>query len=334
MANPVETGKGWRRRSLGPAALALVAGIRPARAETWPSRPIRLIVGYPAGASTDIFARLLAEDMRARFGQPVVVENRPGANGALGAAAVAAAAPDGDTLLASNTSTMTVNHLLYRDIRYHPLRDLLPVASVTVSPFILAANPNNPRLRAARNLAELVALAKERPGSITYGSAGNGNLQHLNMELFCSMAGIRLLHVPYRGAAPAQTALVAGEVDLVFETPSAMPLFQAGTLRPIASSGATRWRDLPEVPTVAESGYPDFTATFWNGLVAPANLPPPILERLHQAVVAAAESPATRQPLLAQGDIIVLDPVRFRERIARDIERNAEVIRSAGIEMQ
>ena len=328
---------GLRRRDLATVALGAASALaaRPAAADpSWPSRPVRFIVGYPAGASTDLCARILAEDMRTRLGQPVVVENRTGANGSIGAAAVASAPPDGHTLLVSNTSTMTVNHLLYRDIRYHPLRDLLPVASVTVSPFVLAVNPNNPRTRSVRGLQGLVALAKERPVGVVYGSAGNCNLQHLNMELFGRIAGVRMLHVPYRGAALAQNALVAGEVDVVLETPSAVPLFRSGVLAPVASTGAARWRDLPEVPTAAEAGYPDFVATFWNGLVAPAGLPPAIVERLHRAVEEAAQAPATRQLLLAQGDIVVLGPAPFRERIERDIGRNAEVIRSAGIEMQ
>jgi tripartite-type tricarboxylate transporter receptor subunit TctC len=324
---------GVPRRRLAPVLGALAVASR-AAAETWPSRPVKLIVGYPAGASTDICARILAEDLRVRLGQPVVVENRPGANGSLGAAAVAASSPDGHTLLVSNTSTMTVNHLLYRDIRYHPLRDLLPVTSITISPFILAISPGNPRTRTVRSLADLVALAKARPGGITYGSGGNGNLQHLNMELFASIAGIRLLHVPYRGAAPAENALLAGEVDLMLQTPSAVPLFQSAMLTPLASTGATRWRDLPEVPTAVEAGYADFIATFWNGLVAPANTPPPIIDRLLQAVTEAVAAPATRRLLLAQGDVMVLDPLSFRARIAEEIERNAAVIRSAGIEMQ
>ncbi len=334
MPEPVRTGSRLDRRALISAIGPLAVASQRATADAWPSRPVRLIVGYPAGASTDLCARILAEDMRTRVGQPVVVENRPGANGSLGAAAVAAAPPDGHTLLVSNTSTMTVNHLLYRDIRYHPLRDLLPVASITVSPFVLAISPNNPRMRSVRRLQDLIALAKEKPGSMTYGSAGNGNLQHLNMELLSGIAGIRLLHVPYRGAALAQNALVAGEVDVVLETTSTIPLFQSGVLTPIASSGAARWRDIPEVPTVAESGYPDFVATFWNGLVAPANTPSVIVDRLHRAVEEASQAPVTRRLLLAQGDIVVLEPRRFRERIAQDIERNTVVIRAAGIEMQ
>jgi tripartite-type tricarboxylate transporter receptor subunit TctC len=272
--------------------------------------------------------------MRTRLPQPVIVENRPGANGALGAAAVAAAEPDGHTLLVSNTSTMTVNHLLYRDIRYHPLRDLLPVTTITLSPFLLATSPKSPRTKAIRSLAELVALAKAQPGGLSYGSGGNGNLQHLDMEQFAAAAGIRLLHVPYRGAAPAENALVAGDVDLMLETPSATPLMRSGALTPTACTGATRWRELPEVPTLAESGYPDLTFTFWNGLVAPAGLPAAILDRLVGLMEAAAAAPATRQLLLGQGEVMVLHPEAFRDRIAADIERNAVVIRSAGIEMQ
>ncbi len=324
------------RRALGAAGLVALArpGLAQTDAAAWPNRPVRLIVGYPAGGSTDVCARILAEDFRTRLPQPAVVENRTGANGSLGAAHVAAAT-DGHTLLVSNTSTMTVNHLLLRDARYHPLRDLLPIATITVSPFILVVNARNPRTQGVRSLQDLVAMAKRRPGEITYGSAGIGNLQHLNMELLLSMAGIRVLHVPYRGSSVATNALVAGEVDLLLETPTTGgPLIQAGTFAPLASTGATRWRELPEVPTVAEAGYPDFTATFWNGLVAPANTPPVVVDRLDGLVRQAAEAPGARRLLLTQGDVMVLGPREFRDRIALDIERNAAVIKAAGIEMQ
>jgi tripartite-type tricarboxylate transporter receptor subunit TctC len=262
------------------------------------------------------------------------VENRPGANGSLGAAAVAASPPDGHTLLLSNTSTMTVNHLLYRDIRYHPLRDLLPVASITLSPFILAGSPKSPRTRSIRTVAELLALARANPGGLSYGSGGIGNLQHLYMEQIAATLGIRLLHVPYRGGAPAESALVAGDVDLMLDTPAGIPLMRSGALIPIACTGAGPWRDLPEVPTLAESGYQDLVFTFWNGLVAPAGLPPAILDRLVGLMEAAAAAPATRQLLLSQGEVMVLRPEAFRARIAADIERNAAVIKAAGIEMQ
>ena len=324
------------RRALGAAVLAAPAkpGLAQTDAAAWPNRPVRLIVGYPAGGSTDICARILAEDFRTRLHQPVVVENRTGANGSLGAAHVAAAT-DGHTLLVSNTSTMTVNHLLYRDTRYHPLRDLLPIATITISPFILAINPRNPRTQGVRTLQDLIALAQRQPGRVTYASAGVGNLQHLHMEQLLAVAGVQMLHVPYRGSSLATNAMVAGEVDVLLDTPTTGgPLIEAGTFAALATTGETRWRELPEVPTVREAGYPDFTAVFWNGLVAPANTPPELVQRLYAMMQAAAESPTARPPLLAQGDIFVLDPVRFRSRIAADIERNAAAIKAAGIEMQ
>src|SRR5689334_11370858 len=276
------------RRALGAAALAAMT--RPGLAETdasaWPNRPVRLIVGYPAGGSTDICARILAEDFRTRLPQPVV-ENRTGANGSLGAAQVAAST-DGHTLLVSNTSTMTVNHLLYRETHYHPLRDLLPIATITISPFILVINPRNPRTQGVRTLQDLIALAQRRPGRVTYASAGVGNLQHLHMEQLLAVAGVQMLHVPYRGSSLATNAMVAGEVDALLDTPTTGgPLIQAGTFAALATTGETRWRELPEVPTVKEAGYPDFTAVFWNGLVAPANTPPELVQRLYAMMQAA-----------------------------------------------
>lgn len=323
-----------RRRALLGTLLAsptLAAG--PEAGRDWPSRPVRLIVGYPAGASTDLCARILAEDMRRRLPQPVIVENRPGANGSLGAAFVAEAEPDGHTLLVSNTSTMTANHLLYRDIRYDPLRDLLPVSTITLSPFILSVSGKSRQRAQMRSLAAIIELARSRPEGLTYGSGGIGNLQHLNMELLARKAGIRLLHVPFRGAAPAENALVAGDVDLLLETPSAVPLIRDRAIDAVAVTGATRWRDLPEVPTLAEAGLPGLVLTFWNGLVAPAGLPPAIRDRLVGLMQAASEAPETRRLLLSQGEVMVLPPEAFRERVAADIARNAALIREAGIEM-
>ena len=326
----------FRRRALGAAALPMLATPRLGQADpaAWPNRPVRLIVGYPAGGSTDICARILAEDFRTRLPQPMVVENRTGANGSLGAAHVAAAT-DGHTLLISNTSTMTVNHLLYRDTRYQPLRDLLPIATITISPFILVINPRNPRTQGVRTLQDLIALARRQPGQVTYASAGVGNLQHLHMEQLLTLADIRMLHVPYRGSSVATNAMVAGEVDVLLDTPTTGgPLIQAGTFAALATTGEARWRELPQVPTVKEAGYADFSAVFWNGLVAPANTPPELVQKLYAMMQVAAASPPARAPLLAQGDIFVLDPMRFRERISADIERNAAAIKAAGIEMQ
>lgn len=327
--------RGIGRRRLGAAALAALAVPRLARADAaWPTRPVRLIVGYPAGGSTDVCARILAEDFRTRLPQPVVVENRTGVNGALGAAHVAQST-DGHTLLVSNTSTMTVNHLMYRDARYHPLRDLTPIATITISPLIFVINPRNPRLAGVRSLADLVALARRQPGRITYASAGVGNLQHLHMEQFLALAGAGMLHVPYRGSSLATNAMVAGDVDVLLDNPTTGgPLIAAGTFAALAVTGETRWRDLPDVPTVQESGYPDYVVLFWNALVAPASTPEPLVQRLHAMMRAAAENPAARAPLLAQGDILVLDPPSLRARIVAEIERNAAIIKAAGIEMQ
>jgi tripartite-type tricarboxylate transporter receptor subunit TctC len=330
MRSPLDGG----RRMLLLAASGLLAAPRLARAESWPTRPVRLVVGYPAGGSTDICARILAEDLRSRLPQPVLVENRTGANGSLGAAFVAAAT-DGHTLLVSNTSTMAVNHLLYRDARYVPLRDLIPVASITISPFMIVINPKNPRLAGVKTLQDLVALAKRDPGKVSYASAGVGNLQHLNMELFLRQAGIEMLHVPYRGSSLATNAMVAGDVDVLLDTPTTGgPLAQNGTFAALAVTGETRWRELPAVPTVGEAGYPGFTAVFWNGLVAPAHTPGELITRFYGLIRQVADQPSARQGLLAQGDIFVLDPTAFRARIALDIERNAAVIKAAGIEMQ
>jgi tripartite-type tricarboxylate transporter receptor subunit TctC len=230
------------RRALGVAALSTLAspGLAQTDAAFWPNRPVRLIVGYPAGGSTDICARILAEEFRTRLPQPTVVENRTGANGSLGAAHVAAAT-DGHTLLVSNTSTITMNHLLYRDTRYHPLRDLLPVATITISPFILVINP---RTQGVRTLQDLIALAQRQPGRVTYASAGVGNLQHLHMEQLLTVAGAQMLHVPYRGSSVATNAMVAGEVDVLLDTPTTGgPLIQAGTFSASATTGETRWRE-------------------------------------------------------------------------------------------
>lgn len=324
------------RRALGVAAASALARPHSIHAETvaWPNRPVRLVVGYPAGGSTDICARILAEDFRTRLPQPIVVENRIGANGSLGAAYVASAT-DGHTLLVSNTSTMTVNHLLYRDTRYDPLRDLLPIATITISPFVLVINSRNPRTQGVNTLQDLIALSRRQPGQVTYASAGVGNLQHLHMEQLLAAAGVQMLHVPYRGSSLATNAMVAGEVDVLLDTPTTGgPLIQAGSFTALATTGETRWRELPDVPTVKEAGYPEFVAVFWNGLIGPANIPLELVNRLHALMQSTAASPTARPPLLAQGDIFVLDPAHFRSRIVADIERNAAAIKASGIEMQ
>ena len=303
-------------------------------AQTYPSQPIRFVVGFSPGSATDLVARYLAEDIRQRLGQPIVVENRAGANGSIAATMVARAPPDGYTILISNASTMTTNHLLYKDIKYDPLVDLTPVALVVSAPFILVINPENPKTKSVTNFADFVKLAKSKPDLINYGSGGVGNLAHLSSELLGATIGARMVHVPYPGAAPAQAALLSGEVDAVFDVPNGVPLIKSGRLKALAVTTPVRWRDLPDVPTVAESGYPAYVTSFWTGVVAPAKTPRPVIDTLYKAVAAATEDAKTRALLLTQGNIDVIDGAAFRQKIAHEGELNAEVLKKAGIDKQ
>ena len=325
----------WKGLSGLLLSAALVGlGSASAPAQTYPSQPIRFVVGFSPGSATDLVARYLAEDMRQRLGQPIVVDNRAGANGSIGATTVARAAPDGYTILVSNASTMTTNHLLYKDIKYDPLVDLTPVALVVSAPFVLVINPDNPKTKSVQNFADFVKLAKSKPDQINYGSGGVGNLAHLAGELLGATIGARMVHVPYPGAAPAQAALLSGEVDAVFDTPNGVPLVKSGRLKALAVSTAARWRDLPDVPSVAESGYPAFAVSFWTGVVAPAKTPQPVIDALYKAIAAATEDPKTKEQLLTQGNIDLLDGAAFRKKIAHEGELNAEVLKKAGIAKQ
>lgn len=316
------------------AAGLVGSGAASAVAQSYPSQPIRFIVGFSPGSATDLVARYLAEDLRQRLGQPVVVENRPGANGSIAATMVARAAPDGYTILVSNASTMTTNHLLYKDIKYDPQVDLAPVAMVISAPFVLVINPSNPKTKSVATFADFVKLATAKPESIDYGTGGIGNLAHLSFELLGTTIGARMVHVPYAGAAPAQAALLSNQVDAAFDTPNALPLIRSGRLKALAVSTTVRWRDLPDVPTVAESGYPSFATSFWTGVVAPAKTPQPVIDTLYKAIVAATEDLKTKALLLGQGNIEVLDPTAFAKKIAEEGKLNAEVLKKAGIEKQ
>lgn len=321
------------RRLLLGVPLAALAAPRALRADTYPTRPIRMLVGFAPGNSTDLTARILADELRNQLGQPVIVENRAGANGSLAAAGVASAEADGYTLLVSNASSITVNPLLYRDARYEPLRDFAPITPVTASPFILVVNPQSERMRGVRSMDDLVALARRQPGVLNYGSAGIGNLTHLSVEMLRAVAGLDMVHLPFRGLAAAQASLLAREIDFIFDTPSAVPLVQTGALRALAVTTQARWRDLPEVPTTREAGFADISATFWNAVSAPRRTPQGVQERLWTAINAAVAVPRTRQLLLAQGEIDILSAADFAERIRRETEQNRDTIRRAGVEV-
>ena len=311
-------------------------GLMPALAvgQGYPARPIRFVVGFPAGSITDVMARILAEHVKTRLGQPVLVENKAGANGVLGATEVARAQADGYTVLVSNSSTITVNPLLYRNLQYAPAKDFAPVVLVTAAPFVLAVNPDKDLGAPVASVADLVRVAKAKAGGLSYGSAGLGNLTQLTMELFNGQAGVKMVHVPYKAASVAQTALLAGEVDAVFDTVGVVPQVRAGRLRALAVSTPQRWRDLPDVPTMAEAGYAGFDMSFWLGVLVPAQTPPAIARVLFEAIKSAADVPATRTLLLQQGDVMMLDPRQFAARILKETDDNAATIRRAGITVE
>ena len=273
------------------AAAPLLAAPRLLRAQggggTWPDRPIRLLVPFTPGGSTDILARALGAELGEAFGLPVVVENRGGAGGTIGSDSVAKAAPDGHTLLMGVTGTHGTAPSIYPNLPYDPVRDFQPISRVVTALLVLVAHPGLP----ARTLPDFVAAAKEAPGTLTYGTPGVGTSMHLTGVLFDLRAGTRLVHVPYRGSALALTDLVGGRISTMFgDLLVVLPQVQAGAIRPIAVTSATRNPLLPDVPTMAEAGLPGFEALSWQGLFAPAGTPPAIVARLNAATRSALEA--------------------------------------------
>jgi len=309
---------------------ALLAGLvaAPAAAQGWaPDRPIRLVIPFAAGGSTDVTARLVAQALGERIGQPVVAENRPGAGGNIGAEAVARAAPDGHTLLMGVSGILAANKALYRTLPFDPLRDFAPVSRVAIIPNLIVVNPELP----VRTLAELIAYAKARPGQVNYGSAGAGTSLHLAAALFAARAGVEMVHVPYRGGAPAATDLMAGKIQMI-----ASPLVEvigaveAGQLRPLAVTTPRRSPRLPEVPTVGET-LPGFEIPLWNGILAPAGTPPAAITRLSAAIGDALRSEGLGRRLAEQGsEPAPLSPEDFASFIRAELPRWAEIVTLSG----
>ena len=316
------------RRSLI-AGVAAFGAVRPARAQgSWtPDRPIRLVVPFAPGGSTDVTARLVAEAIAPRLGQPVVIENRPGAGGNIGSEAVARSAPDGHTLVMGTSSTHATNVALYRNLPYQPLRDFAPVSQVSFIPNLLVVHPDVP----ARDLAALIAFGRAQPGRLNFGNAGSGTSQHLSAAMIASKAGIEVTHVAYRGGAPAVTDLIGGKIQAM-----AAPLVeviahvQAGRLRAIAVTTARRSALLPEVPTIAET-IPGFEVALWNGFFAPAGTPPAAVLRISSAVAEAMRSDDMRAKLAQQGsEPVGSTPEVFATFIAAEIPKWAELVRISG----
>ena len=311
------------------AGIAAFAASRPAIAQgQWnPDRPIRLVVPFAPGGSTDVTARLVAEAIAPRLGQPVIIENRPGAGGNIGSEAVARAAPDGHTLVMGTSSTHATNPALYRNLPYQPLRDFAPVGQVAFIPNLLVVNLEVP----ARDLPSLIALAKARPGTLNFGNAGSGTSQHLSAAMIASRAGIEVTHVAYRGGAPAVTDLLGGKIQAM-----AAPLVeviahvQANRLRAIGVTTARRSSLLPEVPTIAET-IPGFEVALWNGILAPAGTPAAAVQRISAAIAEAMRTDDMRAKLAQQGsEPVGSTPEQFAAFIAAEIPKWAELVRISG----
>jgi tripartite-type tricarboxylate transporter receptor subunit TctC len=293
----------------------------------YPDRPIKVLVGFPPGTAADVSTRLLGPKLGERLDQSIVIENKPGASSTIAAEAVVRAAPDGYTLFMATISN-TVNVSLMRDLPFDVATDLAPVALVSTMPNILVIHPTVP----AHSVAELVALVKARPGELTFGSAGNGTILHLSGELFNAMAGIKLVHVPYKGSSQAMVDLLHGQIATMFAPVStALPHMRAGTIRALATTGAQRAAVAPELPTMIEAGYPGFETGVWCGLLAPAATPPAIVARLAGAVAAAQRAPELQAQYAAQGiDVLAGGPDVLKRTIASETAKWARVIEASG----
>ncbi|MDB5810858.1 MAG: extra-cytoplasmic solute receptor family protein [Betaproteobacteria bacterium] len=314
------------RIATGAAIAALTVAVS---AQDFPGKPIRIVVTFPPGGPTDAVARPLGQRLADTWKQPVIIDNRGGAGGIVGTEIVAHAAPDGYNLLIGTAGGMSINPALHPNLSYDPFRDFAPVGMLVINPQILVAHPAVP----ANTVRELVAYAKAKPGQLNFGSSGSGTATHLGLELFKSATGIDAVHVPYKGGAPALTDLIAGQVQLIFiSIPSVMPQVKAGRVKAIAVSSAKRSLSAPDVPTVAESGYPGFEYSNWNALFAPARTPPAVVSKINAEIVKILNDPAIAQGLSSQGaDPAPGSPESLAAYMRVDHERWKKVIRSAGI---
>jgi tripartite-type tricarboxylate transporter receptor subunit TctC len=301
-------------------------------AQTWPAKPVTLIVPFPAGGSTDIIGRVAAEGLAKELGQSVVVDNRGGAGGAIGAKAIADAAPDGYTLGIATISTHVVNPIVRSDLRYDPLRDFTFISQIAAVPNVVSVHPSVP----ARTMAEFIAYARANPGKLNFGTPGIGSLGHLIGETFKYSAKVDMTHVPYRGAAPALTDVLAGQVQVLFDNlPSSLPHIQAGKLRALAVASDKRVASLPDVPTFAETGHPLVNDPSWFGLIGPAKVPADVSARLHAALVATLRQPDKLKRLEETASVPVgSTPEAFRKLVAETLDNTRKVVREANLKFE
>ena len=310
------------------SALTAYAQSNPA----YPTRPVRLIVPYPAGGPLDLVARALADKLREPLGQAVIVENRPGAGGNIGADFVAKSPPDGYTMLLGAVATHAINPYLYAKIPYDPNRDFTPITRLAVVPNVLVMNPDKGRALNIESVKDLVSYAKKNPGKLNYASGGNGSAGHLAGELFKTSFGVSLVHIAYSGAPPAQFGLIGGQTDLMFDNlASAAPQIRAGKLKPYAVTTVLRSSYFPEIPTLAESGVAQFDISTWLGIFAPANLPAPLVTLWHREVLKAMQSPELKERLSTMGaDSATLTPAEFARFIQSEQSKYQKVIKVSG----
>jgi tripartite-type tricarboxylate transporter receptor subunit TctC len=301
-------------------------------AQAYPQKPVRMIVPYPPGGATDILARLLAAKFTEAFGQQFIAETRPGAGGVIGAELAARAAPDGYTLWVGQASNLAINQHLMKKLPYDPVKDFTPISLVATSPNLLVVHPSLP----VRTTKDLIALAKTKPGAINYASAGSGSPGHLAAEYFKKVAQIDMVHIPYKGASPALLDVIAGQAQLYFTSPiSAQTYVQSGRIRQIAVTSAKRFPPLPQVPSIAESGFPGFDISSWWGLLAPAGLPRDILSRLHAETLKAIDTADTKERLASQGVMISPNtPEQFSEYIRIEIANWSRIVAASGARIE
>jgi tripartite-type tricarboxylate transporter receptor subunit TctC len=323
---------GVMRLILPVALLALQALVGGAVAADYPARPIKLVVPYAPGGGADGVARIVAKTVSESIGQPIVIENKGGAGAIVGTDLVAKAEPDGYTLLLGQSGPISINPAVYKSLPYDPQKDFAPISMTTAYPYILVVNADLP----VKTLAEFVALAKAKPGTMNYGSTGVGAANHLVAELFNSKAGLKMTHIPYRGTALATADLVAGQLTMVFGDPiSVLPHIQSGKLRALAVTSLQRSSVAPTVPTIAESGYPGFEALAWHGIMAPARTPPDIIAKLNKEIVKAVNDPATKALLVNQAmQTIGSTPEEFAAFIRNDIAVWKAVAMSANVTVE
>lgn len=320
------------RRSLLLTLLAAAALPAFSQGASFPTKPVKMVVAFAAGGPIDLAARVAAERLTERLGQPFVVENRPGANGAIAADLVMHSAPDGHTLLITNASMITITPTLKKDLKYNVERDFAPITRIAASPLILVVNPENAQTAKVKSVADLVAAAKAAPSQLSYGSAGlNGNVQQLAFELFAGQAGVKLLSVPYKGSSEAQAALLSKTVSLGFDTLTAIPHIKVGKLVPLAVSSPQRLSELPDVPTMQELGYTKFDIGFWSGVFAPKATPADAVNKLSTAFIEIAKDPALAKRLEPLGSMVISTPDQFRKHIQQETATLAEVIQRANI---